>query len=128
MPHLLPEDVLGPAPPPPSSAIAASDLAAFTAFMDTTPDDAYTSLGFDRRANQVIVRVIDGASDDVVAERAFEAGEGAAAWKEAEQAYEQRQDEWMLGKTRAEIEPVFGWQDGLTEEDMQADLRESLGL
>lgn len=33
----------------------------------------------------------------------------------------------MLGKTKAEIEAVFGWPEGVTEEEMKADLRRSVG-
>lgn len=124
---LTPRDVLGPEPPPLSSAIHPSALAAYKAHMAALPvDRAYTIVRYDPATDMVVIETVDFATEALLDERAFAAGESAAEWHAAEAAYNERHEDWLFGKTREEIEPVFGWPGELTEEEMQEDLRESI--
>lgn len=120
---LTPEDILGSLPPSAATAIAPSARTAFGAYIDALPVFSYTSITFDRNASLVVVTAIHGVTETTVDKTSFPAGEGAAVWLAAEEAWQHAQEDWLLGKSQEQIEAVFGWPEGLTHEQMQADIK-----
>ncbi|GAA6036957.1 hypothetical protein JCM8097_005478 [Rhodosporidiobolus ruineniae] len=120
-------------PPPLSALVDPCAHAAFQAHLDAMADDTWMGTELDTAAGEVVVKTYraaegDDAHDGVVVDEArFPKSERAEEHVEAQKELERERARWMLRHTREEIEEVFGWPEGISEEEFFGDLRASLG-
>ncbi|BGP21129.1 hypothetical protein JCM10213_008958 [Rhodosporidiobolus nylandii] len=120
------DDKFAPQPGSLSTMVAPSAVAAFRAHCDAMPGDSYMSTRVE--GDELVVSTFNGDSHALLDEQRFPASANAANIEAQMVEQDRKQAEWMLGKSRAEIEAVWGWPAGLSEDEMQQQVRETLGL
>lgn len=90
-----------------SRCAAASSKAALEAYLAEMPETSYNIVTL--TAEELVITTVDGCTKVVLEERRFPKSDEADAWESAHIAQADRQETWMLEKTKAEIEAMFDW-------------------